>query len=78
MAINYEYDSECEVLIKIPREGAPLIIKKRQPYWHELEAEDELYARAIWLGQGCWESLASISEEEARRVLSKWGCTADE
>lgn len=35
--------------------------------------EDELYTRAVWLGEGCWEDLDEITEEEAEQVLRDWG-----
>ena len=69
----YEYDQECQVLIKIPDEGIPVIMYRRELRWRDFEAQDELYERAIYLGQGCWERLQSISEEEALEILDEWG-----
>lgn len=37
--------------------------------------KDELYCRAIYLGQGCWERLRSIDEAEALEILREWGYT---
>lgn len=34
---------------------------------------DELYTRAIWLGEGCWECLDDITEQEAEKILKEWG-----
>lgn len=71
--IRYEYDSECQVLIKLSSGDLPKIIKKDNLIWHDLGAEDDQYARAIFLGQGCWESLDTITEEEAQSNLARWG-----
>ncbi|MBQ3755873.1 MAG: hypothetical protein II873_01995 [Oscillospiraceae bacterium] len=69
----YEYDWECEVLIRIPREGLPKIFYRQEMQWRDFDAADELYDRAIYLGQGCWERLRSIEEEEALQILKDWG-----
>ena len=70
----YEYDEESQVLIRIPDNGSPQIISKAEPQWRYLGPSDDMYARAIYLGQGCWESLTTISEEEGQRILLEWGC----
>ena len=69
----YEYDWECEVPIRIPREGLPKIFHRQEMQWRDFDAADELYDRAIYLGQGCWERLRSIEEEEALQILKDWG-----
>ncbi len=71
--ISYEYDEEFQVLIQCPPEGLPKIIEKNKLVWRELGPEDEPYARAIYFGQGRWESLETVSEEEAHRILRRWG-----
>lgn len=69
--IKYEYDSKCEVLIK---RSVPLkIIRRNNLVWKHLGPEEEQYARAIYLGQGCWERLDTISQEEAYNILKHWG-----
>jgi len=75
--INFEFDAERQVLIKCSSEDSPKIIKKANPVWQELGAEDEQYLRAIYLGQGCWERLNTITEDEAQRVLAQWGCSSE-
>ena len=62
--ISYEYDAECQVLIKLSSGDLPKIIKKDNLIWRNFGAEDDRYARAIFLGQGCWERLDTITEEE--------------
>ena len=71
--IHYEYDASCEVLIKIPAEGLPKIMRKNNLCWNDLCEQDEQYARAIYLGQGCWERLDTISTEQAQQILKNWG-----
>ena len=70
----YEYDEEFDVLIRMPEKGSPKIIKKRDPQWKYLDSSNDMYARAIYIGQGCWERLVKISEEEGLRILQEWGC----
>ena len=72
---HYEYDAEMQVLVKIPAyRGLPTVISRRDPHWGDLGPEYESYARAIYLGQGCWERLETISEEKAQEILKEWGC----
>ena len=73
--IRYEYDAKGEVLIKFTR--PPKIIKRDNLVWKYLGSEDEQYRRAIYLGQGCWECLDTISEEKALGILKEWGYTID-
>ncbi len=73
---RYEYDAERSVMLKIEQGKAPRIISKNEPHWRALGADDEQYARALFLGQGCWERLESVSEETAAGILQEWGCTA--
>ena len=68
--INFEYDAIRQVLIKTPAEGLPQIIEKENLVWRDLDQQDESYAKAIYLGQGCWERLDTITEEEARQILA--------
>ena len=70
---KYEFDSERQVLIKCPAKGLPKIIKKSNLKWCDFGPQDEPYQRAIFLGQGCWERLDTITEEEAQRILAQWG-----
>ena len=51
--IRYEFDAERQVLIKCCPEDSPKIIRKSNLIWHDFGPEDEQYARAIFLGQGC-------------------------
>ena len=71
--IRYEFDSECQVLIKCSSQDMPRIIDRTNPVWRSLGPQDEQYARAIYLGQGCWERLVTITEERAMRILTEWG-----
>lgn len=68
---TYEYDAECEVLIRCDPHAK--IISKDEPVWRNLGPKDDSYARAIYLGQGCWNKLDTISEEKALDILSQWG-----
>lgn len=70
---RYEYDALCQVLIKCPPKGSPKIIDRVNPVWRDFGPEDEPYMRAIYFGQGCWECLDSVTEEEANQILSRWG-----
>ncbi len=70
--IDYKYDATCGVLIKISYLSVK-IIKKNNLVWKKLGPEDEMYARAIYLGQGCWERLDNITEEKALDILAQWG-----
>lgn len=70
---GFEYDEERQVLIKLSRKAAPKIIEKNNLAWRNLGPQDESYARAIYLGQGCWERLVTIREDEARLILEQWG-----
>ena len=55
--VRFEFDAERQVLIRCSSENSSQIIEKRNLIWRELGPQDESYARAIYLGQGCWESL---------------------
>ena len=76
--MKYEYDSKFEVLIRMGKECCPQVISKGDTKWVSLLGNSRFssYERAIYLGEGCWERLNSISEEEARSVLENWGCPA--
>lgn len=69
---SYEYDAERQVLIKLSRMESPKIIEKNNLVWRNLGPQDETYARAIYLGQGCWDRLDTIGEDEARCILKQW------
>lgn len=70
---RYEYDSERSVLIRNSRDELPMILRKTDPVWRRLGPRDEPYMRAIYLGQGNWERLDSITEEQAQMILEAWG-----
>jgi hypothetical protein len=69
----YEYDKRKQVLIRICRDEAPLIIDKNDLRWRNLGPDDDMYARAIYLGQGCWEDLTTVTKEEGDKILREWG-----
>lgn len=71
---KYEYDAGAQVLIRIPSKGSPKVASRTEPHWENLGSKYESYARAIYLGQGCWERLDTISEEKAQEILKEWGC----
>ena len=71
--VRYEFDEEREVLIKCSSEDLPKIIKKSNLVWKDFGPQDEQYERAIFLGQGCWERLESITETQATHILTQWG-----
>ena len=70
--IRYEYDAKGQALIRCAPGEPMLIIDKSNVVWRELSPEDEPYARAIYLGQGCWERLVTINEETAKYILGRW------
>lgn len=67
----YYYDEKYERLISTG--GLMQIIEKNNLVWRELGPEYESYARAICLGQGCWELIECIDEGQAREILKSWG-----
>ena len=77
--MSYEYDSEFNnVLIRKRRNGLfPEILHKGDAKWSVLVPQpdymDESYARAVYIGQGCWENLKTITDEEAEDILRSWG-----
>ena len=71
--VHFEYDAERQVLIRCSSDGLPQIIERSNLVWRNFGPQDEPYARAIFLGQGCWERLDSVKEEEAYRILERWG-----
>ena len=71
--VHYEFDVERQVLIRYSSQEMPKIIEKSNLVWRGLGPEHEQYARAIFLGQGCWERLDSITEEQAQWILTQWG-----
>ena len=75
--IQYEYDETCQVMIRVSSEESPKIMEETNPVWRELGKEDDMYARAIYMGQGCWEDLRTITAEEAEEVLHRWGVSLD-
>ena len=76
---RYEYDYVFkDVLIRTvdtETDYSIEILHKGQTEWEPLMpgSEDDSYARAILLGQGCWEDLKRITEEEANAILAEWG-----
>ena len=79
MAVYYKYDySSKDVLIRrLEEASSPEILHKGNREWETLKPrpdyKDEDYCRAIYLGQGCWEDLKDITEEEAADILEQWG-----
>lgn len=74
---HYEYDAEAKVLIRITSEDLPKLMRKEQLEWRDFEPLDEPCLRAIYLGQGCWERLDTVSEQEAQTILRAWGYPAE-
>lgn len=55
------------------------IMYRSELRWRPLsEEQDNSYLRAIYLGQGCWDRLDCISEEEAQQVLQEWGYSEED
>ncbi|MBR0429050.1 MAG: hypothetical protein IJK17_03065 [Lachnospiraceae bacterium] len=77
--MTYEYDSyRKNVLIRNQgKDCYPEILHKGDKQWSRLYAyydnPDDMYVRAVYLGQGCWEDMDFISEEEAEEILRSWG-----
>ena len=63
---------------KADKDSIPEILHKGDKKWMPLKPQpdyrDEDYCRAIYLGQGCWEDLEQITEEEDAEILKEWGC----
>ena len=68
----YEYDQKRQVLIKLSPDESPRIIKKGENSWRPFGPEDDRYARAVFQGQGCWEDLTTLTEEEGEKILQGW------
>lgn len=77
MKTYYEYDKEMQVLIRVSSEGAPQILYRDEGVWRDFNSSDDGYMRAIYIGQGCWERLETITEETGKSILEEWGmsCT---
>ena len=73
MRSYYEYDEEREVLIKIQSGELPKILRRSEGRWRDLKYTEDSYIRAIYIGQGCWERLETITLEEGQRILKEWG-----
>ncbi len=77
MSIYYEYDFRTEDVLIRQGDNAPEILHKGDQQWAILaprsDYKDEKYCRAVYLGQGCWEDLRRITEEEAEEILKAWG-----
>ena len=74
---RYEFDARMSVLIRTSRDASPMILRKTDPVWRLFGPLDDAYRRAIYLGQGCWERLDTITEEHARMILRGWGVVLD-
>ena len=72
---KYEYDETYEILVRCS--FPPKLIRKDHLVWEDLEPKYDSYARAIFMGQGCWERLDTITEAQALKILDEWGYTAD-
>lgn len=70
---HYEYDEKRKALIKVLVEERPKIIKENDLCWRVLDGNHDSYLRAIYLGQGCWDDLVTVTEEEAQKILKEWG-----
>ena len=77
--VRYEYDYIMKnTLIRSydPGDGFRIeIIHKYEKRWKPImeSREDDNYARAVIFGEGCWERLDFITEEEAEAILKEWG-----
>ena len=77
--INYAYDRDKNILIR-HRVGSNGFIHEVRSYYDKKwiivpnkENKYEEYARAIFLGQGAWDRMESITNEEAYRIMRMWG-----
>ena len=83
MSAFYEYDyvSEDVLIRQLDGETTPEILHKGDTKWEYLrprpDYKDESYCRAVYLGQGCWEDLKTINQDEADKILKQWGYTED-
>ncbi len=70
---TYEYNQRGEALLGHTKTHEHIILRKSEPRWKDLAGCDDLYSRAIYIGQGCWDELDDISKEDAARLLKEWG-----
>lgn len=74
MNTRYITDKNRSIIIRCGDETRQ-IITKSNPKWEDIYAGGEYdeYARAIAFGEGCWEDLRFIDENEAVGILINWG-----
>ena len=77
--MQYTFDIRKRIVLirKRDSDGSLEILHKGDNEWKPLKPQpdyrDEEYCRAMYLGQGCWEDLEQITEEEAVEILKGWG-----
>ena len=69
---SYDYNRKAEALLGHTKDGMYMIMRRVDPRWKELGGADDSFARAIYIGQGCWDELEDISKEDAERLLDEW------
>lgn len=70
--VRYEYDAVGQAIIRIAPEDTPRIIRERDHVWREFGPFDDSYRRAIYLGQGCWDRLETITKGQAEFIIGHW------
>ena len=65
-------------IVRYTHKMEPEVLRKNDLKWTSIsDPNNNSYARAYFLGQGCWEDLYEISEEEANDLLNEWGYKED-
>ena len=73
MSMTYYLDSRRNVLIRIAPDHRQSVMEKSTGIWRPFDPQrDDSYARALILGEGCWEDLDLIAEAEALEILRQW------
>lgn len=74
---RYDFTTDDVLIRKLDGNSTYEILHKGDKSWQLLrprpDYKDEDYCRALFLGQGCWEDLKQISEEDCAKILMNWG-----
>ncbi len=72
----YWYDKEFEVMAQLERKNIPLRVRSRKDIgWTYVPNKDhkyEEYSEAILIGEGCWDRLEKIPDDDAKKIIKDW------